>query len=364
MHNVHTYVWSHRTIQRLVSDIPVRLAEVLDDVIAEGPVSNYHSPFLGNSIDVWDPKLDFSMSFQVIDDGQIWQWRIAEFVSVEGRGYKKWVSSEIDLESLDQIHEKLASLRNPVIKPEPDHMDFKLKVERFYHWLDEIRRPILSDLERVHEKRRVHADFSKFTKEEPPLLSRFEMFTVRDSEIYTKFFAEPVFFRGCRQHAIKAEELTASVREDTEIVDKLDEIYQERASSIILGAGCIEAFINGLGFENFPSLWESIEKFSLESKWQLYLELKGKGNVFDLSREPYQSLTQLKKSRDSLMHFKCRYKRMHRNKNKVITYIESDLAREFVRDLPNRIEQLIQELCQATALPIPPWLTPKTGWLL
>lgn len=64
------------------------------------------------------------------------------------------------------------------------------------------------------------------------------------------------------------------------------------------------------------------------------------------------------------MHFKGRYKRMYRNKNKIIVHIESDLPRELVRDLPNRIEQLIHELCQATALPIPPWLTPKIGWLL
>lgn len=365
MHNVLTAVWSSRTIERLVSDIPVRLVEEPNDVIAEGPVSDYHFPFLGNPIDVWDPKLDFSSHFQVLDEGQLWQWKIAEFVTVEGRKYGKWISSEIDLEPLDQVHEKLASLRNPVIKPrEPGHADFKVRVEQFYHWLDELRHPILSALEEIHARRRAQASFSKVTKSEPPLISRFETFTVRDSEFYTKFFAEPVFFRGCRQHAAKAEELATSVKDNKELVAKLDEIYQERASAIILGAACAEAFINGLGFEQFPDLWKNIEKISLNAKWQLYLELKGKGDVFDPSREPYQSLAQLARSRNSLVHFKRLYQKVHRISNREVTHLELVLPRNFVRYLPSRLEQLIRELCGVTNLQIPPWLTPKTGWML
>jgi len=365
MHNVLATVWSSRTIERLVSDIPVRLVEEPNDVIAEGPVSDYHFPFLGNPIDVWDPKLDFSSHFQVLDEGQLWQWKIAEFVPVEGRKYGKWISSEIDLEPLDQVHEKLASLRNPVIKPrEPGHADFKVRVEQFYHWLDELRHPILSALEEIHARRRAQASFSKVTKSEPPLISRFETFTVRDSEFYTKFFAEPVFFRGCRQHAAKAEELATSVKDNKELVAKLDEIYQERASAIILGAACAEAFINGLGFEQFPDLWKNIEKISLNAKWQLYLELKGKGDVFDPSREPYQSLAQLARSRNSLVHFKRLYQKVHRISNREVTHLELVLPRNFVRYLPSRLEQLIRELCEVTNLQIPPWLTPKTGWML
>ena len=367
MHNVLADVWSSRSIERMVSDIPVRLAEERDDVIAEGRASDYHFPFIGNSIDVWDPKLDFSSYFQVLDDDHFWQWHIADFVNVEGRNYGKWVSSEIDLESLNQIHEKLASLRNPVIKHgEPGYADFKVEVERFYQWLDKLRRPLLSTLEDIHvKKRHTQVKFPKVTNCELPQLSRFESFTVRDGEIYTKFFAEPVFFRACRQHAIKAEELTASAECDQGLVEKLDEIYQERANAIILGAACLEAFINGLGFENFPDLWKNVENLSVEAKWQLYLTLNGKGDLFNRGQEPYQSLTQLIKSRNSMMHFKGRYKKVRQITNGVITHTEIDLPRDFVRDLPIRLERLIRELCEATASPIPTWLTPKPnlGWM-
>ena len=367
MHNVLADVWSARLIERMVSDIPVRLTEEHDDVIAEGLVSDYNFPFIRNPIDVWDPKLSFSSHFQVLDDGHFWQWHIADFVTVEGRNYGKWVSSEIDLESLDQIREKLVSLRNPVIKHgEPGHADFKTDVERFYQWLDKLRRPLLSVLEDIHvKKRHTQVKFPKVTNCELPQLSRFESFTVRDGEIYTKFFAEPVFFRACRQHAIKAEELAASMEGDQGLVEKLDEIYQERANAIILGAACLEAFINGLGFENFPDLWKNVEKLSVEAKWQLYLTLNGKGDLFNRGREPYQSLTQLIKSRNSMMHFKGRYKKVRQITNGAITHTEIDLPRDFVRDLPIRLERLIRELCEATTSPIPTWLTPKPnlGWM-
>lgn len=367
IHNVRYDVYSSRALERLVSDIPVGLCEEPGDIIAEGRVSDYHFPFIGNPIDVWDPKLSFSSHFQVLDDGHFWQWHIADFVAVTGRNYGKWFSSEIDLESLDQIHGKLASLRNPVIKPgEPGYIDFKMKVERFYQWLDKLRRPLLSALEDIHvKKRHTQVKFPNVTNCELPQLSRFESFTVRDGEIYTKFFAEPVFFRACRQHAIKAEELAASAEGDQGLVEKLDEIYQERANAIILGAACLEAFINGLGFENFPELWENVEKLSVEAKWQLYLTLNGKGDLFNRGREPYQSLTQLIKSRNSMMHFKGRYKKVRQITNGVITHTEIDLTRDFVRDLPIRLERLIRELCEATTSPIPTWLTPKPnlGWM-
>jgi len=366
IHNVLPEVWSSRAIERLFSEIPVRLAEELNDGIPEGLVSDYYFPFLGNPIDVWDPKLDFSRHFQVLDDGKFWQWHIADFISVEGRKYGKWVSSEIDLEPLDQIHERLASLRNPVIRPgEPGHGDFKLKVERFYHWLDEIRQPMLSTLQEIHFKKcRVQKSFSKVTKGKPPHLSRFEMFTIRDGKFYTKFFAEPVFFRSCFRHANRSEKLTSSVKDEQEYVTKLDEIYPERANAVILGTMCLESFINGLGYEHFPSLWREVERLPLNAKWQLYLTLKDKDALFDPSREPYKTLTKLAKSRNSIVHFKREYKSVRQIGDKVTTHLEFDLSREFIRDLPSRLEQLIRELCEATALPIPPWLTSKTEWML
>jgi hypothetical protein len=366
--NVHADVFGQRAIERLVSDIPVPLVKEPSDAMAEGAISDYHFSFLSNPIDVWDPKLSFSSHFQVLDEGQLWQWRIAKFVSIEGRKYGKWISSEVDLEPLDQIHERLASLRNPVIKPdELGHADFKLKVENFYQWLDQIRQPILRALEDVHHaKRSGQASLSKVTKGVPPLLSRFEMFTVQNSKICTRFLAAPVFFRAARQHALHAEELAASAHSDRELAVKLDEIYQERAIAIILGSACLEAFINNVGFEHFANFWNRVEQLPITAKWQLFLELKGKGDTFTPDQQPYQFLIQLVNSRNSLVHFKSDYHKVKPFGKRVATRTEyHDMPRQLVRDLPARLEQLIKELCQATGIPTPTWLTPQPqlGWL-
>jgi len=364
-HNVHNDVCSHRLIDKLTSDISLVLVEEPDDLIVEGQASDYHFPVLFNRPEVWDPKLDFSTHFQVLDEGKIWQWKFAKFVSVEGRHYGKWISSDIDLEPLDEIQGKLALLRKNIVKPgELGHKEFKEKVEEFYRWIDKIRHPILSKLEHIHEVRKAKSSKTKITMDIPPLLSRFEKFTIIKNKIHTKFLAETIFFRSCVQHSRRAEELVANLKTDREIIDKLDEIYQERAISIILATACLEAFLNGLGFEHFPKLWEKIEKLSLKSKWQLFSTLKNNKNFFDAGREPYQSLGRLINYRNWLIHFKTQYKEVHKEKDKAISFTEFKLPRKFVCDLPVMIKKLIQELCEANNLPIPPWTNLRAGWLL
>lgn len=367
-HNIHIDVFSTRAVERLVNGIPVPLIKEPDDALAEGLISDYHFPFLGNPIDVWDPKLHFSTHFQILDEGQLWQWRVAEFVPVEGRNYGKWMASDVDLEPLDQIHKRLSSLRNPVVKPgEAGHADFRLKVKEFYQWLDEIRQPILCRLEGVHHAKLVsQKDSSKITKRIPPLLSRFETFTVRDGEIYTSLFAAPIFFRAARQHALRAEELVSSARGGSELVAQLDDVYQERAIAIVLGSACLEAFINSVGFEHFPDIWRQIEQMPMEAKYQVFLVLKGKGNLFKPDQAPYQFLIRLKKSRNSLIHFKSDYHKVKQAGKGSVTRSEyRDMPRQLVSDLPDHLHRLIKELCQETGIPVPKWLTPQPqlGWL-
>ena len=363
-HNVHEDVYPHRLIDRLTSDVSLVLVDEPDDMIVEGKASDYHFPVLGNSIDICDPKLDFSIHFQVLDNGQIWQWRIAKFMSVEGRKYGKWISSDLDLEPLDQIHDKLALLRNNIIKPgETGHKEFKKKVEEFYRWLDKIRYPILSKLGQIHKSRKAKSSKSKTTTDIPPLLSRFEKFSIIDSRIHTKFLAETIFFRSCVQHSRKAEELVVGLKTDREIIDKLDEIYQERATTIILATACLEAFLNGLGYEYLPKLWKKIEKLSLKTKWQLFSILKSNKGLHNAGKEPYQSLGKLIRYRNLLIHYKPQYKEVQKKKSKTISYTENNLPRKFVHNLPKTLEKLIQELCKGNDLPIPPWANPKTGWL-
>jgi hypothetical protein len=365
-HNVHPEVLSSRLIEKLVSNLPVPLVKDGNDCIAEGPLSNNCVSIEFNPIDVWDPKLNFASHFQVFDNGQFWQWRIARFEQVQGRSYGKWVSDEINLDSFEEVQSKLAVLRNPIIKPEQDgHAEYKLKVEAFYMWLDGIWQPILHDLEQIHRDKLVSKKFiSKVTTDSPPLLSRFETFTVQDEHIQTCFSATPIFYRATFQHANKAEDL-ASKNIGAALVSKLDEIFQERASAIILGTACLESFINSIGFEHYPKIWIHMEQMRMEDKYKVFLELKGKGELYKNSQPPFQFLQKLKKSRNSLIHFKGGFHVTVKLGNNIVTHSENDMPRQLVRDLPQHINQLIKALCQEVSIPPPTWLDPQpsVGWL-
>jgi hypothetical protein len=350
-HNVHEAVQRSRMLRGLIGRSPYGIAEHEGDVLPDGPVSPYHTPFLANPIDVWDPKLDFSRCFQVFDQGRIWQWRIADF---DQSG--TWTSGEVDLSPLAEISKRLRTLRNPVIKVgERGHEHFRAGVQAFYRWVDEVRMPILRALEKIHHRRVAATTCSTYTATEPPLLSHFEMFTVKDNQLKTRFFAEPVFLRACRAHAGKAEELLGAVSGDIDLVEVLDHIYEARATAIVMGAMSCEAFVNGILLDEFPSLFASVEKLTPPAKYQLLLELKG-SRSYDSGKPPFQTLVELHRRRNGLIHYKRGYKNVLNLAGKTATSFGELLQPAFVRDLAGNVEKLFRHVCNVTAIPLPRWL--------
>ncbi len=367
-HNIHPAVYQTRFSFRMVSSIPAPLSETMEDIVPEGLVSQSYLHPRANPIDAWDPKLSFSSHCQVFDDGHLFQWKIAELSNVEGKNYSKYISEFFDLEPLTTIQQELETLRNSKIKPgERGYKEFKEKVEGYYRGLDDIRHPILEQLMKIHkDKLQLNSEFPKTLQFPPPVLSHFEQFIVRDNEYYTRLHVEPIFYRGCYYHAKKAEELVISITNDTEFAHSLDEIYQERATAIILGAACFEAFINGLGFENYPEVWKQIENLDLKKKCAVYYSLSGKdSSLFNKGKEPYKSLISLIDYRNNLVHFKKIYKKSTQENHEYITNTEKQLSREFVRYLPENLRNCIIEICNVKSTPIPEWVTPhpNLGWM-
>lgn len=362
IHNIHKDVFPHRAANQFAGGILPNMAEESGDIIPEGLVSYYNFPFQSNPIETVDPKLTFSQWFQVLDDGRLWQWRIAEVRQVDGQKYSRWISDEIDLEPINQINEQLVLLQRSIIHTgEPGYNEFKQKVEQFYNWVNEIRDSILSELYNIHlSKKKKQKHFPKATTTIPPLLSNFETYTIRNGKYYSKFFADPIFYQGCIQHAKRAEEIANSINNERELAARLDEIYQERAIAIILGATCIEAFINRLLYEQCPKLWKTIERSSkrssLKYKLNQYLISKKGNNLSDIKQSANQFLEKLIKCRNMLVHFKCDYQELKQCKEKPVTYIGCKLTKEFNRDLSEKLSDLIKVLCENTGLPIPKWL--------
>ncbi|HTX60972.1 MAG TPA: hypothetical protein VMC48_01565 [Methanobacterium sp.] len=123
--------------------------------IVEGLCSKDDFPEGVEFLEFWDPKISFSEYFQVYDEGNFWQWKVAELIPIKGETYGKWTSSEIDLTIINNMDLKLGEIRNNIIKPgEYGHSEFKHKVEDFYGQLDKIRADILSKLWKIHQKRK------------------------------------------------------------------------------------------------------------------------------------------------------------------------------------------------------------------
>lgn len=361
IHNVHESVYGSRHIDYWTGHGFVQICENDDDLIPEGEISKYcFASYSAELSTANDPKLDFSTHFQVLDNGHLYQWRIAKKLN------EKWYSSEIDLEPLNEIKKELRSLY-PVKNPEdPDYLEYKDKVVKFYQKLGQLRKEILLKLENIHyEKLKNVKNFTKTTFCEPPILSRFERFTVVDNKYYTKFYAESVFYQVCLQHCIQAQNLEANINSDSCIVDKLDAIYQERAIAIIMSAACFEAFLNKLGFEKFPEKWKSLRgSLSIEEKLRQYYIYNNK-SLSNQHEEPFKSLFRIFKVRNSLMHYnslsyyKGEYQVAKIENGKVITHTELDLSKELVRSIPNILADSIKEICKVSSIPNPPpWLNP------
>ena len=269
------------------------------------------------------------------------------------------ISDIVDLEPMDKLQSDLAVLRNNKVKKRmPGYAEYKERIKDYYARLDNVKNPIFSQIERYYTDKINKSEYmDRTTKDEPPLLSKFERFRVVNGNFETLLFAEPIFYRACAQHSKNAETRYVDAETKDELPLKLDEIYQERASSITMGAACLEAYLNTIGNEDFKDLWEDYERVDYLKKWKLYFTQLGKKDRFELGKEPFQLLSQLKTKRDYLMHYKPHFCKMKPFEgHRILTETEIQLNREFVRDLPDKIGALVREVASIAGKPTPYWV--------
>ena len=353
--NIHPDTYRSRIISALAGRPHVPLTHDPTTLIPEGVLPSSHVPSLRNSLEVADPKINFASHFQVFDEGRVWQWQIGTFVAVEGRNYGKWVSDEINLEVLDEVTPRFRALdasrvNNGGMFPEAN-------IREFYTWLESIRAPIRAQLWRLHASKK--AGLTKRGKEyiiPPPLLSSFEDFSVKDGEMRTRFHAEPIFFRAMVRHSRNATEMQKSG------TAFLDEVYSERIEAIINATACLESFINSIGDQLVPRWQELYEKLTPTAKWHLCLLKKGKQEVFDQSRQPYQAFSQIVSLRNSWIHHKRTEAKVVPGGQGPMTSIQKNMPARLIEELPTIIRRLINELCEALGEPSPDWLNVRPGW--
>jgi hypothetical protein len=152
---VHYPQLNRKSLSKSLENYFLGIEDDPNENIIEGLCLKNDFPDEVELMEFWDPKLSFSEYFQVLDGGKFWQWKIAKLIPIKGKSYGKWTSTDVDLTAINDIDLIFRELRNNTVKPgEPGHLEFKQKVEDFYHELKEVRIDVLSELWNIHQKKK------------------------------------------------------------------------------------------------------------------------------------------------------------------------------------------------------------------
>jgi hypothetical protein len=217
----------------------------------------------------------------------------------------------------------------------------------------------------IHQRKRMErTDYPKAMELAPPLMSHLETFTILNGEYHTMFHAESVFYRSCLGHIRRAQDAVPTAGEWA--ASSLDRVYQERIEAVVAGAACLEALANRLGRLKHAGVWEDVEgRLNPQGKWYLILVLAGKGAEYDTSCPPFQTLQNVFKKRNELLHFKPQMEPVDRHpaSGSARTAMQALLPDDFVNQLAGQLKELVVRLCTAVGEPKPEWVESGPGWI-
>ena len=164
--NISSKDLSYRAPRLLVGEY----AEPLDkaNLIPEGIVNSSAFPFVPNLLGTVDPKMEFNWYAIVYDDGNFYQYKIAELYEINKK--QSWFKSNLfDLIPLYETTERLRMIGNDINISK----DTKLinKIEKLYDTLENIRKPIRNKIIKYHETRKTNMSPIDTKLPPPPLLT-------------------------------------------------------------------------------------------------------------------------------------------------------------------------------------------------
>jgi len=363
--NVDPATFRSRMLRSLFSPTFRPIAHIDSEAVTpNGIVSKYHFPLLGNPINVCDPIEGFNSHIQVLDNGVLYQWKIARFEVAEGRHYGRWVSDFVDLSEFDTTCNEFQELM--LLKSKTDSpLDFYAdKAEQYIEKLKSFRHKAFTELLNAHEtfKQRDTTSRSKVVAYKPPSLSHLETMKIMDGDIYTACFIAPVFYRAAIKHCCKSQEIKRNNQSNQP--DALDEIYEERAQSIIMAVACLEAIANEIGGIKHKEIWSTLEKLTLSEKLKFIHLFSTPPSAFDTSKHPFQFVSKIVTARNEMIHFKNNFSKCKILNDVAVSRMEVTLDSELIEKIPKVLEDSIKEIYLLSGLPEPLWLKDQPGWKL
>ena len=351
IHNISNTLLASRLFDSAVGEIPIMpLASDNSHYIPEGIVPESAFILSLNDINLVDPKQGLYKHFMVYDEEKIWQWEFADFVEVEGRGYGKWTSPYVNLDEFDMNHNILHDL----YKFRNDTKQYRIEIKKYYEHLNEIRNQLFSELIQLHhEKKLLNNGVNKISKYPIHRMSRYETYNIVGGELYSTFLAEAIFYREMIERTSSSKK--ASLDNEIALNSNLDRIYQDRALAIVSASMCLEAYVNGIGFDMIQEKFNKIEK-AIKDKIKELLKLKEKEYVYNENVEPFKTLKKIFDNRHSLMHYKQKSMPAIIKGDIYITLIGHVLDEKLIAKLEKTVNDVVELLCSELALTLPNWI--------
>ncbi|MFL6432115.1 MAG: hypothetical protein ACJ71O_00085 [Nitrososphaeraceae archaeon] len=322
------------------------------DLYPDGILNDSCFPVLGNSIDIWDPKLNFHTHAVILDNGSLYQWKIAEIYNISEAS--SWFKSTLfDLVSLFNIYQKIIQYNKPDILKNPTQ-EQREKVQSYYEELEEVREPLRQKIWDYH----IEIKNSKRDNKNAP--SPIPRFTILDSfrfdnggyQIYSPI--ESLFYRAalrnCKLAKVARDEVIKN-REDNSILKEIEYSLM----TIISAACCLESYINMI-IQKYPNT-PYTSNLGNRQRWKVVGNFLNNREQFIDDKPPLSDFAKIVKLRNDAVHYTRKFKPPTGD----LTPLYNSYRYENAEMALKTINSMIEHLCENSNILLPRWLLKFRG---
>ena len=322
------------------------------DFLPEGLVNTSGFPFVGNSIDLWDPKIGFDFRSVVYDDGNFFQWVISQKKELPDKHYHWYKSDICNLEKFLPLYEKIQEFRNSPLIKNPT-TNFINQVSDAYNKLEVLRQKYRAQILDYHNTQKNKFDLSLATVPTPPELSYLDAIKYTKDGYQIKTHMESLFLRSAIRNLLKAQTAKRLHEDNSDNYAMILDEIEYSATSIIASTNCLETYINTVISKYLPS--ESTifnDASSHRQKWlwvPAALELTFR---FKPEEYPFNAFSNLVKWRNNAIHHKAEYTRPRGSVSHTYNQFNAQNAEIGIKV----IKDIVSKLSEDGVIPLPVWI--------
>lgn len=366
-HNISTESHKTRMLAALIGGYPIEPIRDTELLMPEGRVKVDCIPFQVNSIDVLDPKRNMSGTALVLDNGKLFQWKIATLQTIEkGALYR---SEQFNFTEIEKIQNEITETLNDKKFEHAENINIGRKcLTQKYNELEIEFVKVRDEVHKYHLQKIKELKETSVRKEELPQAPTITLIDSVDEgpehEILVRTSLEAVLFRAAHQSSLKAEKEHEKVDRQENIIKSMIKELEYSIIAITSAVQCLEAYINHIGSLEVSTIWKEIETIGIKQKWIVIPHLVVNKVVFNSGSEPFQSFSKVVKLRNYIVHHKQEFGILHKTQDfgytsKVFKDINSANAKLSIETTI----KMITKFCDEREIIKPIWLDTTTLWI-